>query len=75
MAENGNGKLFGWRKMIAAFGSITIINFSTLVYWWAAHVALTGDQWVSLMYANAYIIMALMGGNAVSHVAQAINRK
>ena len=70
--EESNGTfLLGWRKMVAAFGSMVIIYLAT------AFVAptLTGTEWVSVVYATMYIVLGLMGGNAISHVADAIGKK
>jgi hypothetical protein len=75
MSENGNGKLFGWRKMIAGFGSMGIIFAATAIYQWLSEDGLGGDQFVDVVYANMWIVISLMGGNAVSHIAQNIGKK
>jgi hypothetical protein len=64
-----NGKLLGWRKMIAAFGAMAILLGTSLIF-----KELDGDQWVAVVDACTWIALGLMGGNALTHIAQAFKK-
>jgi len=71
MLENGNrnGTLLGWRKMIGAFGSMVLILITTLIF----H-EVDGAEWVEIINACMWIALGLMGGNALTHIAQALKK-
>lgn len=80
MADNNNNgnklleKTLGFRKMISCFVSMVVIFAASAIFQWLSVDGLTGDQFVSIVYANMWIVLGLMGGNALSHIAQSIKK-
>ena len=61
-----NGKLIGMRK-IAVWAIATGLNFILIVGAW-----IEPEHWVEL---QIWITLAVIGGNAVTHIAQAVSGK